>query len=227
MTTGQAILHLIFPGTMTREIDVACLSPEETGRAARFRFPGDATRWIAYRATLRLILGEELELSPAEVPLMLTAFGKPCLKPPHDRLHFNLSHSADAGIIALCRDGPVGVDLEHLHRAEDLRECETTFCHLDEIRSLPLDHTARSVQLLRIWTAKEALLKALGTGLSQPPETVRIEFDQPVSRASSATLLSGIENQQLHELHHPLLAQYQAFVAAPRSVTEILVIHPG
>ncbi len=217
-------VHLLFPGSLAPATAAACLTDEEMARAARFRFPDDAARWIDCRASLRMILGKALRLLPCEVPLMLTEFGKPLLLSPHDGLHFNLSHCADRALVALSVDGPVGIDLEPLERAPDLLECTATFCHPLEIIDLPDESHARATALLHIWTAKEAVLKALGTGLSHPPDSVRIIFQQGAGIAISEPPLDGLNRQRLRELEHPGLAGYQAMLSVPQSVTVIRFI---
>jgi 4'-phosphopantetheinyl transferase len=225
MTAGTATVHIVAPAAISRKIAVDCLTPEEIARAGRFRFEADADHWMACRANLRIILGEAIQRPPREVPLIFSEYGKPALAPPFHFLHFNLSHCHDLAVIALTRDGPVGIDLEATARAADLLECESTFCHSAEILSLPEDNEERARQLLRIWTAKEALLKALGTGLSHPPETVRILFENPVGTAISDRPLVGVESQSLHELLDARLDGYQTFVSAPTAVTGIQMIH--
>lgn len=224
MTSGQVTIRLVFPEIISQEAALTCLTDEEQSRADRFRFRKDAVHWIACRANLRKILGQAIQRPPREVPLILSENGKPLLAPPYDSLHFNLSHCSDLAIVALCAEGPVGIDLESLDRAPDLLECATTFCHPREISELPSETSARASQLLRIWTAKEAVLKALGTGLSHPPESVRILFGNPAGIAISDRPLAGVENQSLHELHHARLNGYQSFVSAPASVTRIQLI---
>lgn len=224
MTSGQLNVHLVFPEMISQEAALACLTDLEIARAARFHFQNDAVHWIACRANLRKVLGHAIHRLPQEVPLILSENGKPLLAPPCNSLHFNLSHCSDLAIIALCADGPVGIDLEPLDRAPDLLECTTTFCHPLEISELPCEARARASQLLRIWTAKEALLKALGTGLLHPPESVRILFANPVGTAISDRPLAGVENQRLHELLHARLDGYQTFVSAPTAVTRIQMI---
>lgn len=224
MTSGLVAVHLVFPEVISGETALACLSDEEKSRADRFRFREDAILWVACRANLRHILGQAIGRPPHEVPLVFSEHGKPVLSPPYDPLHFNLSHCAGRAIVALCTDGPVGVDLESLDRARELLECEPTFCHPLEISKLPVDKVPRASHLLRIWTAKEAVLKALGTGLSHPPETVRIHFRQSTATAISDQPLAGIENQRLHELIHPALVCHRAVVSAPRSVSVIEII---
>jgi 4'-phosphopantetheinyl transferase len=224
MTAGTATIHIVSPAAIPREIALECLTPEEIARAGRFRFEADAIHWMACRAHLRKVLGDAIQLPPREVPLAYSDFGKPALAPPYQALHFNLSHCRDLAVIALTRDGPVGIDLEATTRAADLLECKSTFCHPAEINSLPDEQTARTRQLLRIWTAKEAVLKAMGTGLSHPPESVRILFGQTVSSAISDRPLAGLENQNLHELLHAGFDGYQTFISVPNSVTQVQII---
>lgn len=224
MKAGRIIVHVVSPAAIFREVALKCLTEEEIARAGRFRFEKDAIHWMACRTHLRSILGEAIRRPPDEVPLSLSEYGKPFLAPPFQSLHFNLSHSSDLAVIALTLDGPVGIDLEALERATDLQECETTFCHPDEILALPAENEHRAWQLLRIWTAKEAVLKAMGTGLSHPPESTRIVFGQPGGFAVSDRPLAGIEHLRVLELLDSKLAGYQAFVAAPATATHVQII---
>lgn len=224
MTAGGVSVHFILPGTISQAQAAARLNVEETTRAARFRFSKDAIHWIACRASLKSILGQYIQCPPCEVPLFLSEFGKPLLAPPYDQWHFNLSHCSNLAVVAVCNDGPIGIDIESIDRGTELLECETTFCHPEEIRALPIDIPARASQLLRIWTAKEAVLKALGTGLSHPPESVRILFQQPYGIAISDRPLPGIEAQRLHELEHPLLSGYRCMLSANQTIDKIRLV---
>lgn len=224
MQSGTTTVHLIFPESIAGETAMDCATTEDLARAARFRFRNDASHWIACRAGLRRILGQALDCAPKAVPLLTSPFGKPVLAPPFDWLHFNLSHCADLALVALSDNGPVGVDVEQRMRAGALSECEMTFCHPDEIKNLPADPIARSAQLLRIWTAKEAVLKAMGTGLSHPPETVHLHFAKSVSTASSDLPLPGIEDLRIHALEHPLLSQHRAALATVKTVANFEII---
>jgi len=196
MITGEVIIHLIRPADLSAQEAKAFLTADERERAARFRFEKDAAHWMACRAAMRRILGDAIGLPPLEVPLITATYGKPVLAAPHDGLHFNLSHCTDLALLAITETGPVGIDLEQKARAPELLECETSFCHSMEIAALPKDFTTRAAALLDIWTAKEAALKALGTGLSHPPESVRILNDAAISD----TPLEGIHHLTIHRL---------------------------
>ena len=223
MTLGQVTIHIIFPNTISQEIADACLTEDEKSRAARFHFPKDAVHWSACRAALRQILAREIARPPREVPLIFSEFGKPALAPPFDSLHFNLSHCPDLAIVALCLDGQVGIDLEAISRAPELLECEKTFCHPEEIRVLSVDETSRALQLLQIWTAKEAVLKALGTGLSHAPQLVHVHHRSAEVYVSSDTPLDGIENQQIHRLENASLVNHASALSAPKTVNNIRI----
>jgi phosphopantetheinyl transferase len=172
------------------------------------------------------ILGAALNLSPQDVPITLAAHGKPVLDAPFSHLHFNLSHCSDLALVALCGDGPVGVDLESVSRAVDLTECETAFCHPDEIRDLPLHTAARASRLLDIWTAKEALLKSRGTGLLHPPEKIRLRFAPSGLELINDSGLPEYSDHVLEFLDHAALTSYRAALSRPASANRIEIILP-
>ncbi|MFT3990485.1 MAG: 4'-phosphopantetheinyl transferase superfamily protein [Luteolibacter sp.] len=211
-------IHLIHPGKISREEAIRHLTPDELERAAKFRFEKDANHWIACRAELRRLLTEALGAPTSArsiahgadvnigspLPLATTSFGKPLLAAPYDFLHFNLSHCPDLALLAISEKGPIGIDIEPISRASGLPECASSFCHPREIETQP-----DAIKLLEIWTAKEAVLKALGTGLSIAPETIRIENN----RAFSDTPVPGLENFEIQRLETQIPAGYRAAVA--------------
>lgn len=226
MSPATVSIHILSPDVRSVEDDALVLTDSERTRASQFHFREHAAYWMAFRAGLRRILGNAIQASPREVPLVVTEFGKPVLAPPFNHLHFSLSHCNDLALVALCEEGPIGCDLEPVSRAPDLLDCESTICHPTEIATLPVERETRGLRLLEIWTAKEALLKALGTGLSHPPETVRILTGADFSTATSDTPLSGIQNQIIRRLVHPLLTAYRSSLSAPSSVTRLEFIPP-
>jgi 4'-phosphopantetheinyl transferase len=54
------------PAPRVRALE-SLLSPDERQRAARYGFARDRRRFVAARATLRLLLGRYLEIDPASV----------------------------------------------------------------------------------------------------------------------------------------------------------------
>jgi len=153
---------------------LALLDGGERSRAAAFHQTAARDAWIAARARLRTLVGCRLGCPPQEVAFALGEYGKPRVVRPETDLEFSLSHSGGSTLIALSGAGPVGVDLEPLHRGDELVSCVGQFCSDSERSHLPPSSTA---DLLRIWCAKEAYLKAIGTGFSVAPESLTVGWD--------------------------------------------------
>lgn len=152
------------------------LSGAERERAARYRFSRDARRFSATRGWLRLVLGAELAVPPGSV--RLTEDGAKPRLANRTGPHFNVSHASELALIAVSSD-PVGVDVEPVeHSRFDLGmvELACTAAEAEALDRLPVGH--RALAFLRLWTAKEAYLKATGDGLSVEPPSVEIGLSQ-------------------------------------------------
>lgn len=104
--------------------------------------------------------------------------GRPCSDPPVD---VSLSHSGGWIAVAACETGRIGIDVETLRNvAPSLeRRCLSAaeLAWLD--RAKP--GVPRGLRFFRLWTAKEAYLKATGVGLAADPREVSIDHtgDEP------------------------------------------------
>jgi len=195
------------------------LAADECARAARYRFPGLATRFVAGRVALRCILGRYLGLDAQAVRLTYTANGKPGLADPETaagRIHFNLSHAQDLALCAVTLQQRVGVDVEYLHRRVTLDSIATRFFSPRECAVLQdLPPTERRQAFFRFWTCKEACIKATGQGLSQLEE---VEVDLG-AEPSARVQFTGCWN--IHEMTPA--ADYVAAVAVEGSAKGIEV----
>lgn len=144
-----------------------CLTEEDTARAAHFVRAEDRAASIAARAGLRAILGECLGERPRDLEFQLAPLGKPSLVGPAGAgLHFNLTHSHGLAALAVARF-PVGVDIEAVRPVEDdLAHAVFSPAELDEFARLP--RAQRRLAFFLGWTRKEAVVKALGSGLHAP-----------------------------------------------------------
>ena len=144
-----------------------CLSVDETARAAHFHFERDARRWAVGRSLLRSTLAEFLGKNPSALSFETGPFGKPHL--PDCLLRFSVSHSGSALLIVLAWNKEVGVDIECLRGdfvPEELAAQVFSPKEQAAIERVPIQE--RHAAFLRQWTAKEAYVKSLGTGLSFP-----------------------------------------------------------
>lgn len=133
---------------------------------------------IPYRPELRrgpllALLGAYLGVPASSVSVHDTPGGKPELagslvaRNRGSRLEFNWSHSGTLALVALARDLPLGVDIEQLDKRPRVLEIARRYFDPGEAAALAtLGDEARKRAFIALWCAKEAVLKAAGTGLS-------------------------------------------------------------
>jgi len=141
----------------------ALLSIEEQRRAAAFHAEEDRRLYLAAHAALRLVLNRLLGLPPASIEITAENGAKPAL--PNSPLRFNLAHTRRAVLIATSTT-EVGIDIERRRPIEDLAAVAQTIMSRTELSAwLGLPSSAREQAFYRLWTRKEAYLKAIGLGL--------------------------------------------------------------
>jgi len=196
------------------------LSPEELARAGRFQFPGGRRRFVAARGQLRAALGRCLGIPPAAVAITTEDRGKPVLAPESapSELHFNLSHSGDAALLAITRAGPVGADLEQVRPLAEMDGLVTRFFSAGEQSAFArLAAAEKPPAFFRLWTRKEAWLKATGVGITRGLDQVEVTF-QPDAPARLLGLPVGAGDPRDWTLNEPCAPE--GFLAA------VAVRHP-
>jgi len=177
------------------------LKPDELARATRFRFEKDRRAFVLRHGVLRQMLGAYLGLAPGQVEFVLGDHGKPRLSNPYsDRLVFSLSVSWPLVLLAFSPTQAVGVDVEQIRPMEDapgIAQAHFTPNEQAAIRSAPTD--AAQAQFFRLWTRKEALLKALGAGFSLPLSSFDV-LDRPKTAPSSGAGAPALASWSLVDL---------------------------
>ena len=163
-----------------------CLSPDERGRAGRFRFDRDRRRYIAARGTLRCLLGSYAGLAPTQVQFRYGPHGKPAMAPPFDALRFNIAHAEGLALYAFAIGRDLGIDVERIRPDIAYGQLAERFFsrrEIEELRAVP-GHL-QAAAFFTAWTRKEAYLKARGDGLVVPLD----QFDVSLSPGAAPTLL--------------------------------------
>lgn len=111
---------------------------------------------------LRQLLSAYLRQAPDSMVIETKMAGQPILK--NGGLHFSLSHSGSDLLIALACN-PIGVDIEQTGRQRDWSALAARYFNATEQDWLRSQKNLASA-FLRLWVAKEAILKAAGTGLA-------------------------------------------------------------
>ena len=157
------------------------LSPAERERSARFWQAHDRRDYVAAHALVRMALAAHTQLRPEQLSLGADSYGKPLLVLPNGATppHFSLAHSRGLVACAVSLDGAVGIDVEPVDTTLDVDRIATRFFSVEESDALQrCSITERPSRFCELWTLKEALFKAVGTGLGSGLNAVTFRVDR-------------------------------------------------
>ncbi len=159
----------------------ATLSETERERAGRFLQVEHRRRFAVAHGMLRRVLALETDAAPGDIELAAADGGKPFVTAPEAAPAFSLSHTGGHGAVAICRAAPIGVDIE-AERAVHPGLARRYFApdEADWLEGLP--EAARESAFFRIWTLKEAFVKATGEGIRRGLETFSVRVEGEVAR---------------------------------------------
>lgn len=170
MEAAVTIWHIPLSGGAATG-DLALLDDKERRRAERFLRDDDRWRYVRAHAAMRRILASETGRQPDNLAFLASEYGKPALADAS--IHFNLSHSGDHAVLATSFEAEVGIDIEsHTTDTRRIANLVLTGREMEAFSSLPV--LAQDAAFLRVWTRKEALLKAAGCGLALDPRRVEV-----------------------------------------------------
>ncbi|MEO8627401.1 MAG: 4'-phosphopantetheinyl transferase superfamily protein [Betaproteobacteria bacterium] len=144
------------------------LSREEAQKALAYRLTGPRRRFELVRGCLRELLSALLGCDARQVAIERNTEGKPQLsatgEPP---LHFNVSHSRDLALFAVCASAAVGVDVEYIDKAINAElVMQTAFSDVERTACYEAGEANVLEQFFRTWTRKEARIKACGLAMA-------------------------------------------------------------
>ena len=160
---------------------IGFLSKDEVERANRFYFERDRMQFIMRRGILKQIIAKYLAIEPKNLLFEYNRFGKPFLigdSLKHD-FRFNMSHSKNIALYCIGYQKDVGIDIEYIREDFEFQQIIDRFFSPrapDFLQKLPTDK--RREAFFRIWTRKEAVLKALGKGVSFPMQMVNVPYNR-------------------------------------------------
>lgn len=148
------------------------------------------------------------QVSPTSLKFRKNIYGKPEVdwqnhydqNPPP--LHFNISHTSSLIACGVTLDSPIGIDVEEKQRTtkNNILSFARRYFSPHEVESLSVisDPEIQRQEFLKLWTLKEAYVKALGRGFSAAP------FKNFTIRFRAATEghlhLSGNSNSKASEI---------------------------
>lgn len=167
---AATVFHIDLVRHASREAEAMdWLNEAERSRRRRFVHPRPSREFTLCRAALRSLLCRELGCSNDDLSFGTSKFGKPFAR-VNDvaaSIAFNVSHSGRHGLIALSPEGRIGVDVEERSPNRNLDACiRLLFAPGEQAEFENVSEQGKVEQFYRLWTLKEALIKAVGAGLS-------------------------------------------------------------
>ena len=178
---AATVVHVdLSPDPAREAAALAWLDGEEMARWHRSRHARARRQFVLCRAALRAILCEQLDCANADLRFEALDHGKPGALVGDEPVttSFNVSHSGNHGLIAFAPRGRLGVDVEERHHRHDPDgPVNDVFAPREQEELAKLSAADKLDLFFRLWTLKEAAIKALGTGFSLDPAG----FEIPVS----------------------------------------------
>ena len=168
LSSGDVHLWRLDLCTPNSEVDelVQELDDEERIIASCFREARHRRRFVAGRAGLRRLLARYTGQASQEICFDYGPHGKPSVAAAG--FHFNFTHSHDVALFAITEVGEIGVDVEQIREWEDVADLAQhvfTDAELEDLDRLMEAEGHRG--FFRLWTHKEAFIKATGEGVSR------------------------------------------------------------
>lgn len=140
------------------------LTQDEIQRAGKYYFKKDRERFLAIRYALRKILSHKLKCEPQKIDIKFNQYCKPIIDSEYG-VYFNISHTSGRSIIVISNE-LIGVDIENIQTLPKniVRRPLYSYDEMNMLNNIST-HSEYDLYVAALWTAKEAMAKAIGTGI--------------------------------------------------------------
>jgi 4'-phosphopantetheinyl transferase len=177
--TGAGFVHVYNHKLVLGRRDRKLLSDVELQRAEAYGDAGARKRYMAAHVFLRNVLCRYTHSGPEDIKFGFSPYyNKPFWA--NGGLHFNLSYR-DKWVLLAVSDKPVGADLERRICINQMADFARDYFSEKEIGWLEKSENEeeKNTKFFRLWTLKEAYIKAIGKGLSYPLQDFSVLMDGP------------------------------------------------
>jgi 4'-phosphopantetheinyl transferase len=143
-------------------------------------------RFLAARRVLRGMFSKLLGIAPDSITVEVDDNGKPFI--PGTDHHFSIAHSEERVAVAFSRL-PVGVDLEG-ERPVDISSLARRFFSREEAEFLRMH--PEPAHFFRLWTCREAAVKADGRGLGKLLGQTRISMEMDSVKETTDVMIGDM-----------------------------------
>lgn len=182
-----SIVHQCFDGA-------DMLNDEERARALRFINRKDTERYLAAHLLKRRLLADATGQPPQLLQFGRHAGGKPYLV-GDEAPDFSISHGGNWVTAGLSWTGCIGVDVEADRLTNFWDEIASFFLTPAELVNM------EGQEFLKLWTAKEAALKAHGAGLAILPNAITVTDNRAGFALQIDKMNANGQWRRLDEMH--------------------------
>ena len=202
------------------------LSNAEKERSERFKFYKHRKAFIASHGFLHSVLAQYVEPTDDGFEFIYGKQGKPCLIESQNKqnIQFNLSHSNNLALLAICKNKNIGIDVEYTKRKSDWQGIiKRFFTPAEQNKIFKLPESEQKNAFFQVWTRKEAHMKVTGLGLHLSP--TQFEVSVP---PEAAKFIENLKNQdnQFYKMKTIILpdsfSDYQACLSANFDFNKII-----
>jgi 4'-phosphopantetheinyl transferase len=162
--------------TNVGSICATILSAEEAAECETSSDPVSKELRQVARAFTRTVLSRYIgsQTLPSSLVFERNQHGKPEIIHPKASLRFNLTHTPGLVGLAVTKRADVGLDAESINRkikGNALKLAQRRFADLEieQLERVQGDTNAQAALFIKLWTLKEAYVKAIGKGIGAPP----------------------------------------------------------
>ncbi|MBT8394857.1 MAG: 4'-phosphopantetheinyl transferase superfamily protein, partial [Bacteroidia bacterium] len=158
----------------------ATLSKEEKDRISKYKFKLLRDRQTVSNGLLKSFIANYLNIETGKINFVQNEYGKPLLKPELNEigLHFNISHSEHLGMFAFTIGKQLGIDIESVQEITNLNQIvDLCFSDFEKEWYYNSDPGLKKELFYKVWTGKEAYIKAIGKGLSFPLKEIEFKIN--------------------------------------------------
>ncbi|MFD9375467.1 4'-phosphopantetheinyl transferase family protein [Streptomyces sp. NPDC059999] len=173
-TTDALVWWWRIPTGRYRERDRGLLDSAELNRVQQMKSTQAQVEFITCRAAVRKALSGVFHVPATDISIGRNPcpgcgsaeHGPPALRHPATPWSISLAHTSGLGVLALS-PFQVGIDVERIREldVEQLDAPVLTPAERRAVRAMP-EGPSRATAFLRCWTRKEAVLKAVGIGIT-------------------------------------------------------------
>lgn len=185
--------------------ETSYLSKQELSEYESFGIQERRNQYLISRWLSKSLLGSLLGISAIDVSTTKGPLGKPYLEDKLNslKIDFNISHTKEITLVGIAHQMQIGVDVEKIVEKKKSNDLAGRFFMPSEAKWQAEGSSAQEQvsRFFRIWSMKEAVIKAIGGGVFQNIKQVTLQEENgSLILRSSTEPWSLKENWQLFEL---------------------------